>query len=157
MARIDALPFPDYQQAQVLEVLKKAARNELITCNLYQRIERNAPFYQHPELQYLASAACQEDWNHYEILLTCIEHIQQDGRRPHNESVTGFIMPPVADSPETLLGQIKQAEQHSIAFQQQLCAMTMGYDYKLFDHAYMLLNENMQHNEQVNDWLRGAA
>ncbi len=63
-------------------------------------------------------------------------------------------MPPKADSSTLLLGQIKQAEQASIDYQQEICALTLEYDYKIFDHSYALLNENIEHNERVQECLQ---
>jgi len=157
MPSIDALPFPDYQQSQVLAVLRQAALNELLTCTLYQQVEQSIPRYTHPDLIRLAANARKEDWDHYEVLLGCIEYITPSPFLSDTHQPSGLVMPPTAKSAADLLGQIEKAEQNSIAFQQQICAMTLGYDYRIFDHAYALLNENMQHNEKVNDWLKRAA
>lgn len=153
---INAYPYPDYLQEQVIDNLKKAALNELVTCALYRLLESANPKKLNKKLRNLAHTAHQEDWSHYQILLDCLGRIQ-----PETGSVSMLnskvILPPRADSSTQLLGQIKAAEQASIGFQQEICALTMEYDYRIFDYSYALLNENIEHNERVRECLREGA
>ena len=148
MLAIDAFPQPAYQKDLVLSVLKKAAANELLTYNLYQQIKDS---FQDSNLKGLVHSASLEDWSHYKTLMGCIQHLQtecQDISFTRTETVR-------ADTADcsTLLAQIEKAEEAAINFQHTLCAMTIGHDYKIFDHAYALLNENMQHNLLVKEQL----
>jgi len=156
MRQIEALPFPDYQQPQVIDVLEKAAINELLTCTLYKHVENSAARANSARLRHMAGRARQEDWHHYQVLLECIDHLQKDHPPTAERQIPQLIMPDVA-STEDLLWQIEEAEKASIAYQNQICAMTLGYDYKVFDQAYALLNENMQHNRLVNACIRGEG
>lgn len=156
MHKIDAYPYPSYLQEQVVDNLKKAALNELVTCALYRMLESAHPKNLSRKLRSLAYTAHQEDWSHYQTLLNCLGHIQ-----PEHPVSTQFsskvILPPRADCSTQLLSQIKEAEQASIDFQQEICALTLEYDYRIFDHSYALLNENIEHNERVRECLREGA
>lgn len=148
MPAIDAFPQPAYQKDLVLSLLKKAAANELLTYNLYKQVKDS---FQDSYLKDLVHSASLEDWSHYKTLLDCIRHLQQEC---HDISFTRTtaVQPDTTDCSE-LLAQIEKAEEAAINFQHSLCAMTFGHDYRIFDHAYALLNENMQHNQLVKEQL----
>lgn len=149
MADIQAYPQPDYRQDLIIEALHKAAQNELLTCSLYRQVGSAELDDSRTGFRDLAASAYQEDWNHYETLLECIGLLQNpaDGLAYQPE------FPQVAETSGCLLGQIEQAEMASIQYQQSICAMTIGYNYKVFDLAYALLNENIQHNLLVQEYL----
>lgn len=148
MPAIDAFPQPAYQKELVLSVLKKAAANELLTYNLYQQIKTS---FQDADIQNLVHSASQEDWRHYETLLSCIDHLQRECRDAPFTRMTALQQS--SSDCAGILAQLEQAEAAAINFQHTLCAMTIGHDYKIFDHAYALLNENIQHNLLLREQL----
>lgn len=148
MHAIEAFPQPAYQKELVLSVLKKAAANELLTYNLYQQIKAS---FDDADIQALVHSVSLEDWSHYETLLSCIDHLQREcGNAPFSR-ITPVRQPPSNSS--DILSRLEKAEAAAINFQHALCAMTIGHDYKIFDHAYALLNENIQHNLLVREQL----
>lgn len=99
----------------------------------------------------MAQSASLEDWGHYKILLECIDHLTTT--TSNIDLSPNRIQAPEDLSQANLLKKIEKAELTAINYQHSLCAMTFGHDFKIFDHAYALLNENMQHNRQVNECL----
>jgi len=145
---VQAFPQPDFRKDLVLSVLKQAAMNELLTCNLYLEIKKTS---QDTDLVNLMHSASQEDWRHFKILMQCIDHLDEARPLSGSERIKTPVLSEQCSEP--LLQRIEKAELAAINFQHTLCAMTIGHDYKIFDHAYALLNENMQHNRLVNECL----
>lgn len=156
MSSIEAYPHPSYKQAKVIESLKKAATNELLTCALYQQVEQRSQKTRHARLRNLAHSGFKEDLDHFRKLRHCIDQLENES---NSQSVPPSLnlLTPETDSPNELLNLLEQAELTSISLHQEICAMTIGYDYKVFDLAYALLNENMQHNLLVKQYLTDGA
>lgn len=155
--RIEAYPQPDYRQDLVIEALKKAAQNELLTCSLYRQVKSAELDETRVGFRDLAYSAYEEDLSHYQMLQECIQLLQERPARDTSPTHQLTLLPPEADASCCLLGQIEKAEKTSIYYQQAICAMTIGYNYKVFDLAYALLNENIQHNLLVQEYLTGSA
>ncbi|WP_261843119.1 hypothetical protein [Aliamphritea ceti] len=154
---IEAYPQPAYRQDLVIEALHKAAQNELLTCSLYRQVKSAELDETRVGFRDLAYSAYEEDWNHYQTLQECISLLQAEVSAQNSLASSPALLPPPAASSCCLLGQIEQAEKTSIHYQQAICAMTIGYNYKVFDLAYSLLNENIQHNLLVQEYLTGSA
>lgn len=150
MIQIDALPQPEYQPERVLDALKQAASNELLTCSLYQQVEAQGAGS--ATLTQWARSACDEDWQHYQALLELIDVLENSGIHALSETAPALSLPQEPESSAHLLNRIEEAEKNTVFCQQLICALTMGYDYKVFDRVYALLNENIQHNLQVHQY-----
>ena len=153
MKNITELPQPVYLQRKVVDILKKAALNELLTSTLYRLLETSPSRYISNKLKHMARTARRANWRHYQALLGCIGHLLKGDTQPTLKLVTPPALPHIGYSPIELLDQIEQAEQASIDYEQEICALTMGYDYKVFDQTYVVLNENIEHCEQVKAYL----
>lgn len=150
MIQIDALPQPEYQPERVVDALKQAAISELVTCALYQQVEANVA--DSTMLTQWARSAYHEDWQHYQALLELIDWLENSGIEAATDAMPALSLPAELASADLLLNQIEEAEKNTVIYQQLICAMTMGYDYKVFDRVYALLNENIQHNLQVHQY-----
>ncbi len=155
--RIEAYPQPDYRQDLVIEALQKAAQNELLTCSLYRQVKSAELDEARLGFRDLAYSAYEEDLSHFLTLQECIRVLQEHPDGHDAPSYQLALLPPDTDTSCCLLGQIEKAEKTSIYYQQAICAMTIGYNYKVFDLAYALLNENIQHNLLVQEYLSGSV
>ncbi len=154
---IEAYPQSIYRQDLVIEALQKAAQNELLTCSLYRQVNSAELDETRVGFRDLAYSAYEEDWNHYQTLQECISLLQKQATAQGSRASQPALLPPPVNASCCLLGQIEQAEKTSIYYQQAICAMTIGYNYKVFDLAYTLLNENIQHNLLVQEYLTSSV
>ena len=156
MMYFDALPQPQYQPLQVIQSLKAAAQSELLTCSLYRLAHKSLKSHKHP-LCTFALDAYREDLSHYETLMSLVSHLEQS-ESCQTQTQTLAAKPLIrTPNPKRLLARIEAAEKASVLCQQNICAMTLGYNYKVFDSVYSILHENIQHNLRAHRYREASA
>lgn len=54
-------------------------------------------------------------------------------------------------APGSILVSLRRGEQYAVQIYSRVCALTLEYDYRLFDLAFRNLQDNLQHLEFINE------
>lgn len=143
----------DGPSAYLLSLLLAAARNELITSAIYSQLVKSADIERIPGLLGLSQMACSEDRDHYHGIVECIDRFKagQDSHSTHATVLGSWQLG--SQKLENLLRVLRQMEASSVKAYREICQITLGCDYRIFDLSYRNLNNNMEHQSKVDDIL----
>lgn len=147
---------PSERSAQLLALLSTAADNELLTHQLYaQFLQSPCPqaFLPSTALLELASA---EDKDHFEAIDECITRLRRSDNHHHWEQVGTPKRTHSRQSQFKLLETIGNIEARSVQLYAQICALSMEFDYQVFDLSYRNMHDNMLHMNSLKDFLSQA-
>lgn len=143
----------------VTMLLRKVASNEIRTHYFYSILLRKhgALIESNPTFTHLLEEASKEDVSHYHAINECIfqKHGTLDFANP-KDTIFGYSRQ-IKNSLVKLLKNLCLIEASSVQAYAELCALTLEYDYRIFDLSYRNMHENILHLELVNDALNLSA
>lgn len=144
-------PKSGYTQDSLIRVLKEAAFFELKTCSLYSALS-SKDIASCSEIIKLAKASKKEDWRHFLSLNNQVSHIDNDSTISANYFLKKHSkkLKQQHTTEQSLLQELKATEFNAIDQLQKICSMTLEHDYKTFDLSYSILNENINHQDEVS-------
>ena len=159
MEQAKQYPQPEYQQNKLIEIIKQTARNELYTSHLYWSLTLNKLTKKIPFLSGMANKAYKEDKLHFLTLTNHCHSLKAHMRQNEHNNTTLPVKSNMhvqnlqKQSISFLIEELKVAESQSIYFQQRICSMSLEHDYQTFDIVYSLLNENIEHENNLTSLL----
>ena len=97
--------------------------------------------------------ALSEDRLHCAELKICLRqrpsNLSREHRLDHGPAWAPARTPERA--PGSILVCLGRGEQHAVQIYSRVCALTLEYDYRLFDLAFRNLQDNLQHLEFINE------
>lgn len=135
---------PAERSAQLLMLLCAAANSESLTQALYGQF-LESPICDSQCNTQLLRLASSEDKLHFEAIDECIHRLDKSGKQLANAkpmSNSNWQSPLAEQHLLTTLGSI---EARSVQLYTQICALSMEFDYKIFDISYRNMHNNMLH------------
>lgn len=153
MVSFKTLPIQGNRPERLLTLLHSVASNELLTHKLYAEFLNNAAGIS-PDISDLCQSALDEDQDHLHAINQCIERL--NGRLPNTQALAAM---PARQKLTTnyLLAQLQKNEAFSVKAYNEICAISMEYDYQVFDLSYRNMNENMAHLDFVSNLLNNLS
>lgn len=144
-------PKSNYTQDSLIRVLKQAAFFELKTCSLYSALACE-DIASCSEIIELAKASKKEDWDHFLLINKQLNTIDSDSTISADYFLThnSKKLKQQHITEQSLLRELKATEFNAIDRLQKICSMTLEHDYKTFDLSYSILNENVNHQDEVS-------
>ncbi len=145
-------PQQAYHRNDLNAVIKKTASQELYSCGLYLALSQHKITKHNPNLNKIATQAFDEDREHFLSIAERFDILNNASVKAHlstHLSNTAASLKNCDENYQWILDALQQSERKSIAYQETICSMTLGHDYQTFDLAYSLLNDNMQHIDNI--------
>jgi ferritin-like protein len=143
---------------QLVELLVKNASAELTTFYYYTILRANLIGLEGEGVKEIAEVARIEDRNHFEALMPRIYEL--GGKLPgsmvdfHNMSACPPAMLP-KDPTDTraILSVLVEAERCAVRGYSHICSMTAGKDFRTYELAQAILNEEIEHESWFSEFL----
>ncbi|WP_461538585.1 ferritin-like domain-containing protein [Spongorhabdus nitratireducens] len=139
---------------RLISLLSAVADNELRTHRLYsQFLNSSADISATSGLTGLFKTALNEDRDHYHAIVECIKKLNGHSaleKQAMSKPASGHV------NINKLLKTVRMTEAFSVKAYAEICAMTLEYDYSIFDLSYRNMNENMLHLDLVTDFLTSS-
>jgi ferritin-like protein len=143
---------------QLVELLVKNASAELTTYYYYTILRANLIGLEGEGIKVIAETARIEDRNHFEALMPRIYEL--GGKLPasmvdfHNVSACPPAMLP-KDPTDTraMLTVLVEAERCAVRGYTHICSMTAGKDFRTYELAQAILNEEIEHESWFSEFL----
>ncbi len=143
----------DGPSGHLFSLLLVAAKNELLTSAIYSQLRESAETDRIPGLLGLSQVASSEDRDHYHSILECIERLKAGQGSCGSDATPLAPRQPASRTLEGLLRMLREMEASSVKAYTEICQITLGCDYRIFDLSYRNLNNNMEHQSKVDDIL----
>jgi ferritin-like protein len=140
------------QNEQLLSLLFKAARNELLSYQIYAYLTQNPRWTPISNISHLIQVAEFEDWEHYREIINCIERLNGDVNSMLKYTSKFQALKPWF-TVHDCLALLRTTETVSVNAYTEMCMISMEYDYRVFDLSYRNLHENIQHQRVVTEAL----
>ncbi|MEM7251910.1 MAG: hypothetical protein AAF493_10835 [Pseudomonadota bacterium] len=141
------------RSAQLSALLARVAKGEHLTHQIYGRIVLSGRAEQIPGLIACAGVASLEDEKHYRSVLSSLSRLASAGAGAPaaGDSVAWFESED--DSLTGLLRLVRRIEGELVRVYSEICALSLEFDYRVFDLAFCHLHDNAAHEGLLRDVL----
>jgi ferritin-like protein len=143
---------------QLVDLLVKNAAAELTTYYYYTILRVNMVGINGVGIKEIAEAARIEDRNHFEALFPRIYEL--GGKLPENlkdfystSSCPPQVLPKDAADAKELLRALVEGERCAVREYSKICDLTAGKDHRTYDLASAILNEEVEHETWISEFL----
>lgn len=141
---------PDKRSQKIINLLQTVADNERQTHRLYADFLQSSHGIS-DDITDLCHTALHEDKSHFDEILACLKRLEAVS---HSQQIKKFFFTPEYPlTTENLLQHLRDIEAFSVKAYNEICNISMEYDYQVFDLSYRNMNENLAHLDFVSNLL----
>ena len=135
---------------KLISLLKTVADNERQTHKLYTDFLQSSHSIS-DDITDLCHTALHEDKSHFDEILACLKRLEATSHSQQAQKL--FFTPEYPLTTENLLQHLRDIEAFSVKAYNEICNISMEYDYQVFDLSYRNMNENLAHLDFVSNLL----